>query len=261
MKPGRVGGADRRPAPALRRAATRRAATDGDVVAARRRPRRARITGAGLKKWSPSDPLRPRRSPPRSRRSTGRSCSSRGSHRGAAAASRARKIVRFSSRSSSAASIDDVGLVAELRRATSVVAQPGEPAVDPVVDRVGVELELRRAAGEPVADPVRPRSMAAVVDVVEDDLVAGLERELGDPGAHRPGPDDADRDRDPRSDRLERLERLAAVAAVEERPAERRAERAVHRDARRVAERAADVRRIGAAARCPRPGAGRGRPA
>ena len=34
--------------------------------------------------------------------------------------------------------------------------------------------------------------MAARVDVVDQDLMAGFERQLGDPGAHRPGPDDAD---------------------------------------------------------------------
>ncbi len=33
------------------------------------------------------------------------------------------------------------------------------------------------------------------VDVVQDDLVPGLERDLGDPGAHRARPDDADDDR------------------------------------------------------------------
>jgi hypothetical protein len=57
---------------------------------------------------------------------------------------------------------------------------------------------------------------------MEDDLVACFEGNLGDPGAHRPGPDDADDIH--RSDDLERLERLAAVAAVEDRSTESWAE-------------------------------------
>ena len=128
---------------------------------------------------------------------------------------------------------DDVGLRPDGVERVAV-PEASQPPVDPVVDRVGVELQSRRAAGEPVTDPLPPALDRGLVDVVEDDLVAGLERELGDPGAHRSGADDPD---DVRwtSDRLERLERLAAVAAVEERAALGRAEGAVHHDLGRVA--------------------------
>ncbi len=72
--------------------------------------------------------------------------------------------------------------------------------------------------------------------------MTGLERDLGDPRPHRPGPDDADRpDRHPGSDELHRFERLATVAAVVERAALRRSERRIHDDANRAAVRAVDV--------------------
>ena len=90
----------------------------------------------------------------------------------------------------------------------------------------------------------RPRSIAAALDVVEQDGVPCLDGKLGDPGAHRAGTDDADRarpSRDSRSDELHRFERLAAVAAVVERAALGRTEGGVHDDAGRAAIRAADV--------------------
>ena len=134
---------------------------------------------------------------------------------GGAAASSARKIARLASRSSSAASTTSSAAgrdVVERWR----VAQALEAAVDPVVGRVRVEVERgRRAARGPLRIALVTALDRGGVHVVERDPVAGLERELGDPGAHRPGPDDADRSRSrPSSDRLDRFERLAAVAAV-----------------------------------------------
>ena len=67
-----------------------------------------------------------------------------------------------------------------------------EPTVDPLVDRVGVELELRRTPPEADANPLDPSLERLLVDVVQRDLVARLERDLGDPRAHRPGAHDAD---------------------------------------------------------------------
>ena len=49
-----------------------------------------------------------------------------------------------------------------------------------------------RPVGEALADPRSAALDRGRVDVVEDDLVAGLERDLGDAGAHRPGADHAD---------------------------------------------------------------------
>ena len=70
--------------------------------------------------------------------------------------------------------------------------QVGEPTVDPLVDRVGVELELRRTPPEADANPLDPSLERLFVDVVQHDLVACLERDLGDPRAHRPRAHDAD---------------------------------------------------------------------
>ena len=68
----------------------------------------------------------------------------------------------------------------------------GDPAVDPRIDRVGVEVELRGAPAKSVTDAFGGALDRITVDVVEDDLPAGLERDLGDPGAHHPGAHDAD---------------------------------------------------------------------
>ena len=64
--------------------------------------------------------------------------------------------------------------------------------VDPLVDRIRVELELRGPPAKADADALHPCLERRFVDVVEDDLVARFERDLGDPGAHRPGAHDAD---------------------------------------------------------------------
>ena len=64
--------------------------------------------------------------------------------------------------------------------------------VDPLVDRIRVELELRGPPAKADPDPLHPCLERLFVDVVEHDLVARFERDLGDPRAHRPGADDAD---------------------------------------------------------------------
>src|SRR5206468_1097097 len=71
-------------------------------------------------------------------------------------------------------------------------AQPDEPTVDPVLDRVGIQVEARGTTGEPVPDAIGRVLEGRLVDVVQDDLVAGFESELGDAGPHGPRPDDAD---------------------------------------------------------------------
>ena len=86
---------------------------------------------------------------------------------------------------------DDAGLGTD-RVERMAVPEPGQAALDPLVDRVRVQVELRGSPGEAVADPCPPALDRGLVDVVEDDLVAGLERELGDARAHRPGADDPD---------------------------------------------------------------------
>ena len=112
----------------------------------------------------------------------------------------------------------------------------------------------------------RPALDGGFIDVVEHDLVAGLERELGDPGAHRPGSDHADdpasrrrRDGWARSDRLEVLERLAAGRAVVDRAALGRAEEVLEDRPSRAAVRAGHDR--GRAAGGPARPAGRRRAA
>ena len=67
-----------------------------------------------------------------------------------------------------------------------------EPPVDPVVDRIRVELELRGPPAKADTDALHPCLERLFVDVVERDFVARFERNLGDPRAHRPGADDAD---------------------------------------------------------------------
>ena len=54
----------------------------------------------------------------------------------------------------------DVGLRGERDEGLGL-AEAGEPAVDPVIDRVGVEIELCGATGESLANPRRPRSIAS----------------------------------------------------------------------------------------------------
>ena len=72
------------------------------------------------------------------------------------------------------------------------VAHVGETPVDPVVDRVGVQVQLGGAPREAITDPLDAALASDLVDVVQHDLVAGLERDLPDAGAHRPCAHDAD---------------------------------------------------------------------
>ena len=85
----------------------------------------------------------------------------------------------------------DVGLGGERDEGLGL-PEAGEPAVDPVIDRVGVEVQLGGPAGESLANAETAALDRLLVDVVEHDLVAVLQADLGDPGAHRPGPDDPD---------------------------------------------------------------------
>ena len=70
--------------------------------------------------------------------------------------------------------------------------QAREAAVDPRLGRIRIEIEPPRPSLQARPDPATAALDGGRVDVVDQDLVAGFERELGDPGAHRPGPDDAD---------------------------------------------------------------------
>ncbi len=86
---------------------------------------------------------------------------------------------------------DQVGVVGEPVDGRDV-AHAVEPGSHPVVGVGLVEAELRGASRQSVADPLAASLDGRLVDVVEDDLAAGLERDLADPRAHRPGADDAD---------------------------------------------------------------------
>jgi hypothetical protein len=64
--------------------------------------------------------------------------------------------------------------------------------VDPRLDGIGVEIEPGCPSREALANAV-PRTLDGVrVNVVEDDLPAGLKGDLGDAGAHDARPDDPD---------------------------------------------------------------------
>ncbi len=115
---------------------------------------------------------------------------------GATASSRA-KTRRFSSRSSRAASIT--------RSADPERLEVGR-RLQPVDDgrRTGVGRRLpppaarrqpARPAGQPVGDPGPSPLEGGGIDVVEEDPGARLERDLGDPGTHRAGADDAEDER------------------------------------------------------------------
>ncbi len=61
------------------------------------------------------------------------------------------------------------------------------------VARSLVELALVDLARQEVADPLARSLAARRLDLVADRVEAGLDRELRDPGAHRPKPDHPDR--------------------------------------------------------------------
>ena len=102
------------------------------------------------------------------------------------------KSSRLTSRSSKAASITswqsaEVGELGRQRQAAErgVLLVLGQPL-------------LLDAAGEVVVDPL-PRALAELgLDLAADDLEAGLQADLRDPGTHRAEPDHPDRERSPR---------------------------------------------------------------
>ena len=110
----------------------------------------------------------------------------------AAPASRARKISCFRPRSSSAASTIELGFVGDVGQGVRLAHEFEAPG-RPFVDRIGIELEPHGATFEAEPDGIPCAIDGRGVDVVEDDLGAGLERDLGDAGTHDAGPDDADR--------------------------------------------------------------------
>ena len=71
---------------------------------------------------------------------------------------------------------------------------PGDGGrADPAFQGFGrMQAAFHRPPGQPVEDPFARGIEGGLVDVVEDDLAASLECHLPDPGAHRPGTDDAD---------------------------------------------------------------------
>ena len=66
------------------------------------------------------------------------------------------------------------------------------PATQSSVESASRSRRLARRS-RPLRMRARPRSIASGLDVVEQELVACLDGELGDPGAHGAGTDDADR--------------------------------------------------------------------
>ena len=73
------------------------------------------------------------------------------------------------------------------------VAETGDPAVDPVLDRVGIQIQLGSAPRETVADALARAVDRLRIDVVDQDLPAVFQPDLGDPRTHHPGADDAER--------------------------------------------------------------------
>ena len=72
------------------------------------------------------------------------------------------------------------------------MADPVEAGLHPVVGLGRMQAAFHRPPCQPVEDPFARGVDGRLVDVVEDDLAAGLECHLADPGPHRPGTDDAD---------------------------------------------------------------------
>ncbi len=112
-----------------------------------------------------------------------------------APASSERKIVRLASRSSSAASMTRPGPAAARKSSVwAVSSRARRPSIQASAD-FGVEVQAPGASFETGSD-ARPSSLdRGGVDVMQHHRVAGLERQLGDPGAHRAGSDHADDDR------------------------------------------------------------------
>ena len=169
-------------------------ALDEPSAARRRRPRVAGpattstrgITGAGLKKWSP-----------RTRSGRGRGTAmavdrERARVRRQDRVGRRRRVERPEDRVASGR-----GPRARPRstsrppRASVALARwPSRPArrPRPIVDRVGVELELAARRARPSRMPAAARARSRPDRRRESRPPAGLERDLGDAGTHRPAP-------------------------------------------------------------------------
>ena len=219
------------------------------------------MTGAGLKKCSPrtrSGVLgRAPRSPPTDSALVfvARMTS------GAAAASSVRKmspLERRGPRRAASMTISASPPAPSSDRARGAGARAGRRPSRRSCRRRGRARAARRA--RPSRMRSLARSIAASSTSWSDHLVTGLQGDLGDPGAHRPGADDADPFGDrPRSDRLDGFERLAAGAAVEDRPALGRAEDVLDHD--RAPNRSSGQRTVaGGATGGAMPGGARARP-
>ncbi len=66
------------------------------------------------------------------------------------------------------------------------------PPVDPIVDGIGIQVQAGGSPLQPVAHACRRPFDGIEVDVVEQDLPAGFERDLGDARSHHAGADDPD---------------------------------------------------------------------
>ena len=71
--------------------------------------------------------------------------------------------------------------------------QEFDPALDPRIGRVGIEIQASDTPLEPGTDARTAARDGGRVHVVERHLATGLDGDLGDTGAHRPGADHADR--------------------------------------------------------------------
>ena len=113
---------------------------------------------------------------------------------GGVAASSAQKIARLAPRSSRAASTTRQGAAA-----ATIVERLARRGALPVAHRPSSSAESGSRSSRvarrsrPLRMRARPRSIAAASTSWSQTGMARLEGELRDPGAHRPGPDDADR--------------------------------------------------------------------
>ena len=194
MKPG-VSGSGREPCPTRSSSAVARSTADAADAFGATTTSTSGMTGAGLKKWSPSTrsgrEVARRDGSDRQRARVGREDGGRGrSSRRAPGRSRA-----WRPRSSRAASTTRLRLCGRQGRRASAhrAAARASRSSTQLSAESASRSRRRRTTLEPVPD-ARPAALdRRTVDVVDPDRVSGLERELRDPGAHRPGPDHTDR--------------------------------------------------------------------
>ena len=74
------------------------------------------------------------------------------------------------------------------------MTQARHPPVDPVVDGIGIQVQAGGSPRQPVAHACRRPFDGVKVDIVEQDLPAGFERDLGDARSHHAGADDPEGD-------------------------------------------------------------------